>query len=30
LANAKPTEHNAFKVPLVERALGAIIAEARS
>ncbi len=30
LANARPTEHSAFKVPLVERALGAIIAEARS
>jgi xanthine dehydrogenase YagS FAD-binding subunit len=30
LADARPTEHNAFKVPLVERALGAIIAEARS
>ncbi|SEL58255.1 xanthine dehydrogenase YagS FAD-binding subunit [Pseudoxanthomonas sp. GM95] len=30
LAGAKPTEHSAFKVPLVERALGAIIAEARA
>jgi len=30
LADAKPTEHNAFKVPLIERALGAILAEARA
>jgi xanthine dehydrogenase YagS FAD-binding subunit len=30
LAGAKPTHDNAFKVPLVERTLGAVIAEARS
>jgi xanthine dehydrogenase YagS FAD-binding subunit len=30
LADARPTEHNAFKVPLIERALGAIMAEARA
>ncbi|KQT53063.1 MULTISPECIES: FAD binding domain-containing protein [unclassified Aureimonas] len=30
LADAKPTDHNAFKVPLVERALGAVMAEARN
>ncbi len=30
LANARPTENNAFKVPLVERTLAAVIAEARS
>jgi xanthine dehydrogenase YagS FAD-binding subunit len=30
LADAKPTEHNAFKIPLVERTLGAVMAEARS
>jgi xanthine dehydrogenase YagS FAD-binding subunit len=29
LAGARPTEHNAFKLPLIERALGAILAEAR-
>jgi xanthine dehydrogenase YagS FAD-binding subunit len=29
LADAKPTEHNGFKVPLVERTLGAVLAEAR-
>ncbi|MGA8616543.1 MAG: xanthine dehydrogenase family protein subunit M [Xanthobacteraceae bacterium] len=29
LADAKPTRENAFKVPLVERALGAVLAEAR-
>jgi xanthine dehydrogenase YagS FAD-binding subunit len=28
-ANAKPTRENAFKVPLAERALGAVLAEAR-
>jgi len=30
LADAKPTEHNAFKVTLAERALASILAEARS
>jgi xanthine dehydrogenase YagS FAD-binding subunit len=30
LAGAKPTRENAFKVPLVERTLGAVLAEARS
>lgn len=30
LADAKPTHDNAFKVPLVERTLGAVIAEARN
>jgi xanthine dehydrogenase YagS FAD-binding subunit len=30
LAGAKPTHENAFKVPLVERTLGAVLAEARS
>jgi xanthine dehydrogenase YagS FAD-binding subunit len=30
LAEAKPTEHNAFKVTLAERALAGILAEARS
>ena len=30
LAGAKTSEHNAFKLPLVERALGAILAEARA
>ncbi|MDB5489073.1 MAG: xanthine dehydrogenase family protein subunit [Reyranella sp.] len=29
LADAKPTEHNAFKLPLAERALAAVLAEAR-
>jgi xanthine dehydrogenase YagS FAD-binding subunit len=29
LADAKPTRENAFKVPLVERALGAVLSEAR-
>jgi xanthine dehydrogenase YagS FAD-binding subunit len=29
LADAKPTRENAFKVPLVERTLGAILSEAR-
>jgi xanthine dehydrogenase YagS FAD-binding subunit len=29
LANAKPTEHNAFKLTLVERTLDAVLAEAR-
>ncbi len=29
LAEARPTEHNRFKVDLVERTLGAVIAEAR-
>jgi xanthine dehydrogenase YagS FAD-binding subunit len=29
LADAKPTRENAFKLPLVERTLGAILAEAR-
>lgn len=30
LAGAKPTHENAFKLPLVERTLGAVLAEARS
>lgn len=30
LSGAKPTHDNAFKVPLVERTLGAVISEARS
>jgi xanthine dehydrogenase YagS FAD-binding subunit len=30
LAGAKPTHDNAFKVPLVERTLGAVLTEARS
>lgn len=30
LAGAKPTADNAFKVPLVERTLGAVLAEARA
>src|SRR5947208_5468374 len=30
LADAKPTRENAFKLPLVERTLGAVLAEARS
>jgi xanthine dehydrogenase YagS FAD-binding subunit len=30
LAGAKPTHDNSFKVPLVERTLGAVISEARS
>ena len=30
LADARPTEHNAFKVPLVERTLGAVLAAGRS
>jgi xanthine dehydrogenase YagS FAD-binding subunit len=29
LANAKPTEHNAFKLTLVERTLDAVLTEAR-
>jgi xanthine dehydrogenase YagS FAD-binding subunit len=29
LAGAKPTEQNAFKIPLVERTLGAVLAEAK-
>ena len=29
LAGAKPTEHNAFKLPLAERALAAVLADAR-
>jgi xanthine dehydrogenase YagS FAD-binding subunit len=29
LADAKPTQDNAFKIPLVERTLGAVIADAR-
>jgi len=29
LADAKPTRENAFKLPLIERALGAILAQAR-
>ena len=29
LAGANPTEANGFKVPLVERTLGAVLAEAR-
>lgn len=30
MAGARPTEHNAFKVPLVERTLAAVMAEARA
>ncbi len=30
LAGAKPTHENAFKLPLVERTLGAVLAEARA
>jgi xanthine dehydrogenase YagS FAD-binding subunit len=30
LADAKPTRENAFKLPLVERTLGAVLAEART
>ena len=30
LAGAKPTHENAFKLPLVERTLGAVLSEARS
>ncbi len=30
LAGARPTHHNAFKLPLVERTLGAVLAEARA
>jgi xanthine dehydrogenase YagS FAD-binding subunit len=30
LAGAKPTDDNAFKLPLVERTLGAVLAEART
>jgi xanthine dehydrogenase YagS FAD-binding subunit len=30
LANAKPTRENAFKLPLVERTLAAVLAEARA
>jgi xanthine dehydrogenase YagS FAD-binding subunit len=30
LADAKPTRENAFKLPLVERTLGAVLAEARA
>ena len=30
LAGARPTEDNAFKLPLVERTLGAVLAEART
>jgi len=30
LANAQTTEHNAFKLPLVERALAAVLAQART
>lgn len=29
LADAKPTQQNAFKIPLVERTLGAVLAEAK-
>jgi xanthine dehydrogenase YagS FAD-binding subunit len=29
LAEAKPTEQNAFKIPLVERTIGAVLAEAK-
>ena len=29
-ADARPTEHNAFKIPLAERTIGAALAEARS
>jgi xanthine dehydrogenase YagS FAD-binding subunit len=30
LAFARPTPDNVFKIPLVERTLGAVLAEARS
>jgi len=30
LAGAKPTRDNAFKLPLVERTLGAVLTEARA
>jgi xanthine dehydrogenase YagS FAD-binding subunit len=30
LDGAKPTHDNAFKLPLVERSLGAVLAQARS
>ena len=30
LANARPTDDNAFKLPLVERTLGAVLSEARA
>jgi xanthine dehydrogenase YagS FAD-binding subunit len=30
LADARPTHENAFKLPLVERTLGAVLAEARA
>ncbi len=30
LADARPTEHNAFKVTLVERTLDAVLTDARS
>ncbi|TXR46670.1 FAD binding domain-containing protein [Phyllobacterium endophyticum] len=30
MADARPTEHNAFKVPLVERTLAAVLAESRT
>ncbi|KQT14215.1 FAD binding domain-containing protein [Ramlibacter sp. Leaf400] len=30
LAGARPTEHNAFKLPLVERTLAAVLAQART
>jgi xanthine dehydrogenase YagS FAD-binding subunit len=30
LAGARPTRDNAFKLPLVERALGAVLSEARA
>jgi xanthine dehydrogenase YagS FAD-binding subunit len=29
LADARPTDQNAFKIPLVERTLGAVLAEAK-
>jgi xanthine dehydrogenase YagS FAD-binding subunit len=29
LADARPTTQNAFKLPLVERALGAVLTEAK-
>ena len=29
-ADARPTDHNAFKIPLAERTIGAVLAEARS
>ena len=29
LADAKPTRENAFKLPLVERTLGAVLTEAK-